>query len=86
MTNRNRTVLYPGVTSDLPRRRWEHRQKLAKGFTSKYNCDILVYYEALDDMEAAISREKQIRAGSRKKKEALVNTMNNDWLDLSDTH
>ncbi len=85
MTNKNHTVLYTGVTSNLPKRLYEHRQKLVKGFTAKYNCDILVYYEVLEDMETAITREKQIKAGSRKKKLELINNFNGSWRDLSET-
>jgi len=83
MTNKNHTVLYTGVTSDLPKRVFEHRGKLVKGFTAKYNCDILVYYEIHGDMETAISREKQIEAGSRKKKPELIESFNETWQDLS---
>jgi len=82
MTNKNHTVLYTGVTGDLPRRVYEHRQKLLNGFTAKYNCDLLVYYEVLGDMEAAIAREKQIKAGSRQKKLELINSLNGSWRDL----
>jgi putative endonuclease len=85
MTNKNHTVLYTGVTSDLSKRIFEHRKKLVKGFTTKYNCDILVYYEVLEDMEAAIAREKQIKAGSRQKKLELINGFNGSWRDLSET-
>ena len=84
MSNKNHTVLYTGVTSDLPKRVGQHRQKLSKGFTSKYNCDTLVYYEFFAEMEEAIKREKQIKAGSRKKKEELINAMNSAWQDLSE--
>ncbi|MEK7464843.1 MAG: GIY-YIG nuclease family protein, partial [Patescibacteria group bacterium] len=72
MTNRRNTVLYTGVTSDLPRRVSEHKQKLVEGFTKKYNITKLVYYEAFGSIVDAIRREKQIKAGSRKKKLALI--------------
>jgi putative endonuclease len=84
MTNIHNTVLYTGVTNDLKRRCFEHREKLVKGFTSKYNVDRLVHYEVCDDVESAIGREKQIKGGSRAKKEALVNESNPRWKDLYD--
>jgi putative endonuclease len=85
LTNQNHTVLYTGVTSDLPKRVIEHRTKHTKGFTAKYNCDTLVYYEVAEDMESAITREKQIKAGSRKKKLELIEKLNREWRDLSDS-
>ena len=84
MTNKNNTVLYTGITRDLKRRVYEHREKLAKGFTKKYNINKLVYYEVFQDPENAISREKQIKGGSRAKKLGLVNDMNAEWRDLYD--
>jgi putative endonuclease len=84
MTNVKNTVLYTGVTNDLIRRAWEHRQKLIEGFTKKYNVVKLVYYEVSEDIESAILREKQIKAGSRQKKVQLVNDMNREWRDLYD--
>jgi putative endonuclease len=83
MTNTHNTVLYTGMTGDLPRRVYEHRHKLADGFTSRYNCTKLVYYEALESPIDAIAREKQIKAGSRRKKNELVNGANPDWRDLN---
>lgn len=83
MTNKTNSVLYTGVTNNLPRRVWEHRQKLAGSFTSRYKITKLVYYEVFDDSVSAITREKQIKAGSRKKKIDLINTLNPDWHDLS---
>ncbi|MCJ7459091.1 MAG: GIY-YIG nuclease family protein [candidate division Zixibacteria bacterium] len=83
MTNKNNTVIYTGVTSDLKKRVYEHKQKLVKDFTKRYNIDKLVYYEVLDDAYNAISREKQIKGGSRQKKIDLINEMNNEWKDLS---
>jgi putative endonuclease len=75
-------VLYAGVTNDLIRRIYEHKSKLVKGFTQKYNVDRLVYYEACPDIIVAITREKQIKGWSRKKKNDLINTMNPNWEDL----
>jgi len=82
MTNKTNKVLYTGVTNDLKRRTYEHKEKLAEGFTKRYNVDKLVFFEACEDIESAILREKQIKAGSRQKKTDLVNSMNNKWRDL----
>jgi putative endonuclease len=82
MTNKNNTVLYTGVTNDLQRRVYEHKNKLLKGFTSKYNITRLVYFEEFGEIRDAIAREKQIKAGSRKKKEDLINSINPEWKDL----
>ena len=84
MTNKGNRVLYTGVTSDLRRRVYEHKEKLTKGFTERYNVNKLVYYEICRDVNNAILREKQIKGGSRAKKMELVNRMNPDWHDLSD--
>jgi putative endonuclease len=84
MTNNNNTVIYTGITNNLKRRVFEHRSKLVKGFTYKYNIVKLVYYEIFEDSFNAISREKQIKAGSRKKKNMLIGKMNPDWHDLYD--
>ena len=84
MTNKRQTVLYTGVTNDLMKRGYQHRHKLIKGFTSRYNVDKLVYYEVFDDAYNAISREKQIKGGSRQKKIDLINGMNPQWRDLYD--
>ena len=84
MTNIRNTVLYVGVTNDLIRRVYEHKEKLASGFTKKYNIVKLVYYEVSEDIETAISREKQVKAGSRQKKVQLVNSTNKEWRDLYD--
>lgn len=81
-TNKWNQVLYTGVTNDLKRRVFEHKEKLIKGFTARYNVTRLVYYEVLEDAENAIIREKQIKAGSRAKKIALINGLNEDWKDL----
>lgn len=82
MTNRSGT-LYTGVTSDLRGRVWEHKQKLVKGFTQKYNIKRLVYFETADDAHAAIAREKQIKGWKREKKMALIDAKNPSWRDLS---
>jgi putative endonuclease len=82
MTNRNNTVLYTGVTNDLKRRVFEHKEKLIDGFTKNYNINKLVYYEIYESIENAILREKQIKAGSRASKIRLINNMNGSWKDL----
>ena len=82
LTNQNNNVLYTGVTNNLVRCIYEHKNKFCKGFTKKYNVDKLVYYEIFIDPESAINREKQIKAGSRKKKVLLIESMNTEWLDL----
>ena len=84
MTNKNDTVLYTGVTSDLQKRVWQHREKLVEGFTKRYNVFKLVYYEICPDMLSAITREKQLKGGSRQKKIDLVNGLNPEWRDLYD--
>jgi len=83
MTNKSRT-LYTGVTNNLIRRVHEHKNKLVPGFTSKYNIQFLVYYEAGNDINAAIVREKQIKGWLRSKKIALIDSMNPQWKDLSE--
>ena len=85
LTNKRHTVLYTGVTSDLQKRVYQHRMKLIPGFTTRYNVNKLVFYEVADNPYAAISREKQIKASSRKKKMNLVDGMNPQWLDLYET-
>ena len=84
MTNKNNTVLYTGITNDLKRRAYEHKEKLAEGFTKQYNITKLVYYEVFQDSYHAIQREKKIKGGSREKKIELVNTINSRWKDLYD--
>jgi len=84
MTNANNTVLYTGVTNDVKRRVYEHKARLVKGFTKKYNITKLVYYEVFSDAYSAITREKQIKSGSRQKKIDLINEMNSEWKDLYD--
>ncbi len=85
MTNKNNTVLYTGVTNDLKKRVYQHKEKLKVGFTCKYNVSKLVYYQIAQSAFTAISREKQIKGGSRAKKIALIDGLNPDWNDLSDT-
>jgi putative endonuclease len=80
-SGRNGT-LYTGVTSNLPERAFEHREGLVPGFSARYGCKILVWYELHDTMIEAITREKQIKAASRKKKLALIEAMNPEWEDL----
>ena len=76
MSNKNKTVIYIGVTGNLVKRIYQHKTKAFKGFTSKYNCDRLVYYEEFNDINQAIAREKQLKSGSRKRKEQLVQLLN----------
>lgn len=82
MTDEFNSVLYTGVTNDLIRRVYEHKNELLKGFTKRYRATKLVYYEALEDARTSIEREKQIKAGSRKKKIELIKSMNPQWRDL----
>ena len=82
LSNKSRTVFYTGVTNDLTKRVYEHRNNLTKGFTSKYNVNDLLYYEIFRDVNLAISKEKQIKGGSRKKKLELIQSMNKDMEDL----
>ncbi len=82
MTNWNNKVMYLGVTNDLERRVYEHKNKLHKGFTEKYNINKLVYFEETSDVTVAITREKEIKKWRREKKNALVERVNPDWKDL----
>lgn len=82
MTNDHNKVLYTGVTNDLRRRVFEHKEKLVNGFSKKYNINKLIYYEIFEDSLNDITREKQIKAGSRKKKTELIHKMNKLWKDL----
>ncbi len=82
MSNQNNTVFYTGVTNELIKRAYQHRNKLVDGFTKKYNCTKLVYYELFDGILDAIQREKQIKGGSRAKKLVLVKSMNPTFDDL----
>ncbi len=84
MTNIGNSVLYTGVTNNLMRRVYEHKNKLVKGFSLKYNLLKLVYFEESSSINSAIFREKQIKAGSRSKKIELIDSMNPQWKDLSD--
>ncbi len=85
MTNFKNTVLYTGVTNNLIRRVYEHKSGLdLKSFTFKYKVSKLLYYESFHSIEEAIAREKQIKGGSRKKKENLINSTNPEWKDLSE--
>ena len=83
MTNRSKT-LYTGVTNDLMRRVYKHKNKMIEGFTKKYNITKLVYYEETNDIQVAISREKQIKGWLRGKKIALIESVNPKWNDLSE--
>lgn len=83
LANKANTVLYIGVTSDLQVRVLQHKQKEFKGFTAKFNCDRLVYFETFQWIQDAIDREKQLKAGSRQKKIDLIVSSNPAWNDLS---
>ena len=85
MANRRHGTLYTGVTSDLSRRVFEHREGLTPGFSSRYGCKRLVFYERYERIVDAIGREKQINGGSRAKKVALIEAMNPEWSDLYET-
>jgi len=83
MSSPNKGSVYVGVTSDLPGRVYEHRNKVdPNSFSARYNCVMLVYYAFFDGIEEAIAEEKRIKAGNRKSKEALIQSMNPDWNDL----
>jgi putative endonuclease len=82
MTNSRKNVIYTGVTSNLVKRVYQHKHNLIEGFTQKYNVHNLVYFEEYSDPVQAIAREKQIKAGSRKKKEDMVDKLNPRWHDL----
>ncbi|HGY54546.1 MAG TPA: GIY-YIG nuclease family protein [Caldithrix abyssi] len=84
MTNWNDKVMYVGMTNNIVRRVYEHKNKLIDGFTKKYNIIKLVYYETFQDVRLAIEREKQIKKWRREKKNNLVNTLNPEWRDLSE--
>lgn len=83
LTSRRRSVLYVGVTSDLQRRMLEHRSGMVVGFARRYSVNLLVWYEWHADIRHAIAREKQIKAGSRADKEALITALNPEWRDLA---
>ncbi len=81
----DRTALYTGVTSDLFARIQQHKEKaFPKSFSAQYNCIVLVYYQHFESIEDAIAEEKRIKAGSRIKKEQMINAMNEEWKDLFD--
>ena len=84
LTNWNNEVMYVGITNNLERRVYEHRQKLVKGFTEKYNVSKLVYFEETNDVESALAREKEIKKWRREKKNKLVQRINPEWRDLSE--
>ncbi len=83
--NKRNGTLYTGVTSNLIKRVWEHKEKILEGFTQKYDIDKLGYYEIYDNITQAIEREKQIKAGSRAKKIKLIESINPNWQDLYNT-
>jgi putative endonuclease len=82
LTNKRNGTLYTGVTSNLLQRVWQHKQDVEKGFSKDYQTHLLVYFELHETMYDAITREKQIKGGSRAKKLLLIESMNPDWLDL----
>ena len=82
MTAAKLSTLYTGVTNDLKKRVWQHKGKFVQSFTKRYHIDMLVYYEVSNSIEGVITREKQIKAGSRQKKLDLINNMNPEWRDL----
>ena len=84
LSNKRNGTLYVGVTSNLVKRIFEHKEKVVNGFSAKYNLDLLVYYEERWNIEEAIQREKQLKAGNRKKKLSLIESINPDWKDLSE--
>jgi putative endonuclease len=83
LANRRHGTLYTGVTNSLERRVWQHQHKTTPGFTAKYGVGMLVYFERFEEVTNAIAREKQIKAGSRAKKIALIERENREWRDLS---
>ena len=85
LSNWDDSVLYIGVTSDLKRRLYEHRNHLVNGFTAQYNVHKLVYFEYTNDVRSAIDREKQLKGWRRDKKNALISKVNPEWIDLSKT-
>ena len=86
LTNKNHTTLYTGMTSNLSKRIWEHKNNVVYGFTSKYKLHILVYVETANTLESALLREHQIKAGSRQKKIDLIKSSNPTWKDLTDDY
>ena len=84
MANKTNSTIYIGVTSDLIKRVWQHKNKVIDGFTKRYNVNKLVYYEETTDFNSAIAREKQLKGWTRKKKNQLIESMNPNWNDLYD--
>lgn len=84
LTNLSNKVLYTGITNNLERRLYEHKHKLIKGFTEKYNVNKLVYFDSTTDVKSAIAREKQIKGWTRRKKVELIESVNPLWRDLSE--
>ena len=84
LTNWNNRVMYVGMTNNLERRVYEHKNRLVSGLTKKYNINKLVYFEETSDVNAALSREKEIKKWRREKKDSLVLSINPEWRDLSD--
>jgi putative endonuclease len=82
LTNAKHTVLYTGFSNDLKARVWSHKERLVASFTKRYHVDMLVYYEATENVVSALERERQIKAGSRQKKIDLINNINPEWRDL----
>ena len=85
ITNHNNTTLYTGVTSNLIKRIWEHKNEVIEGFSKRYKLHKLVYYEITNSIETALNREKYIKGKSRKYKLQLIESINKDWIDLYDT-
>jgi len=83
MVNKHKTVLYTGITNNLRDRIQQHFEGKVRGFTRKYNCKFLVFYEVFEDVHQAVSREKTIKGFRREKKEALINKMNTEWKFLN---
>ncbi|MCB9211450.1 MAG: GIY-YIG nuclease family protein [Ignavibacteriales bacterium] len=86
ITNKNNKVLYIGMTNDLQRRMYEHKNKIFKGFSAKYNCNKLVYYSFSNDVNSIIVKEKEVKKWRREKKIRLIEDMNPGWKDLSDQY
>ena len=84
LTNKSNRVMYIGVTNNLERRIYEHKQELVEGFTKRYHVNKLVYFETTTDVRSAIEREKQLKGWRRARKNELVETLNPEWLDLSE--
>jgi putative endonuclease len=84
LSNKKNTVLYIGVTGNLPKRMYEHKNKLVKGFTEKYCVGKLVYYEQTENIQSALRREKQLKNWKREWKNDLINKTNSNWIELGD--